>query len=129
MCLLERVKAWDSDAILCSTDSHKDLRNPLRKAGGLSAVHGLEYGAQAMAVHGALLAKQENTPIRVAYIAAVHDLRLLVARLDTEQRSLQVGARCLLRVHENLIYNLLVEAGGAPLVTARVTVMPGPGAG
>jgi len=127
MCLLERVEVWDDDTILCSTHSHKDLNNPLRKGGRLSAIHGLEYGAQAMALHGALLAKREEIPFRGAYVAAVHDLRLLAARLDTLPHRLRVEARRLLTVPGGVVYHVIIDSGGRPVVTARVTVMPRPG--
>ena len=55
MCLLDRVLQWDSHSIRCSATSHRDKNNPLREAGGLSALAGMEYAAQAAAVHGALL--------------------------------------------------------------------------
>jgi predicted hotdog family 3-hydroxylacyl-ACP dehydratase len=129
MCLLERIEAWDDDFIRCSTSSHRDPSNPLRKAGGLSEIHGLEYGAQAMAVHGALLAARDGLALHDSYVAAVRDLRLLAARLDTHSQRLLVEAHRLLGMHGNLVYNVLVEAGGSPLVTARVTVMPRPGEG
>ena len=55
MCLLDRVLYWDAHGIRCSATSHRDKNNPLREAGGLSALAGMEYAAQAAAVHGALL--------------------------------------------------------------------------
>ena len=55
MCLLDRVLYWDAHGIRCSATSHRDKNNPLREAGGLSALAGMEYAAQAAAVHSALL--------------------------------------------------------------------------
>ena len=55
MCLLDRVLKWDTHTIRCSATSHRDQDNPLREAGGLAALAGIEYAAQAAAVHGALL--------------------------------------------------------------------------
>ena len=58
MCLLEQVVSWDQQGVVCSTQSHKSLANPLRSSDQLSAVHAVEYGAQAVAVHGGLLAHE-----------------------------------------------------------------------
>ena len=55
MCLLDRVLQWDAHGIRCSATSHRDIDNPLREAGGLATLAGIEYAAQAAAVHGALL--------------------------------------------------------------------------
>ncbi len=55
MCLLDRLEAWDGDSITCFATSHRDAHNPLRRAGRLPAVAGVEYAAQAMALHGNLL--------------------------------------------------------------------------
>lgn len=55
MCLLERVLAWDETHIVCEAIGHADPAHPLRDAGRLGAAIGVEYAAQAMAVHGALI--------------------------------------------------------------------------
>jgi predicted hotdog family 3-hydroxylacyl-ACP dehydratase len=54
MCLLERVVGCDQTSIRCETRSHQNDNNPLRYKGRLSSVCGIEYAAQAMALHGAL---------------------------------------------------------------------------
>ena len=58
MSLLDTVIAWDDDSIELTTQSHRSAENPLRSDGLLRAVHLCEYGAQAMAVHGGLLAQR-----------------------------------------------------------------------
>ena len=57
MCLLDGVIQWDDESIVCVSNTHRDPSNPLRNNGQLSAVHALEYGAQAAAVHGGLRAR------------------------------------------------------------------------
>jgi hypothetical protein len=56
MCLLAAVVDWSADGISCRAVSHADPANPLRAEGRLGAANGIEYAAQAMALHGALLA-------------------------------------------------------------------------
>ncbi|MDD3577131.1 MAG: 3-hydroxylacyl-ACP dehydratase, partial [Halothiobacillus sp.] len=62
MCLLDRVIDWDEQKIECSAISHQAMDNPLRRNNRLGAAIGIEYAAQAMAVHGALLAARETAP-------------------------------------------------------------------
>ena len=60
MCLVDRVLSWGDDMIRCSSDSHHRSDHPLRRNGRLGAVHLVEYAVQAMAIHGALLARQRG---------------------------------------------------------------------
>jgi predicted hotdog family 3-hydroxylacyl-ACP dehydratase len=55
MCLLDRVLHWDERSLRCAAISHRDADNPLREPAGLSTLAGIEYAAQAAAVHGSLL--------------------------------------------------------------------------
>ena len=55
MCLLDTVERWDDTSITCTTASHRDATNPLRRDNQLEAICGLEYAAQAMAVHVGIL--------------------------------------------------------------------------
>lgn len=79
MCLLDGVSSWDDKGIQCLASSHADARNPLRRAGILSAVHAVEYGAQAAALHGVLSGEDGGQRL---LLAAVQDLVLEVDRLD-----------------------------------------------
>lgn len=93
MCLLDGVQGWDTEAILCLSSTHLASDNPLRKRDRLAAVHGLEYGAQAAAVHGGLLMRASGATLRRAYLAAFKDVRLLVDRLDIVASPLEVTAQ------------------------------------
>jgi len=59
MCLLDEVIGWDAERITCTSSSHRSADNPLRARGRLGIACGIEYAAQAMAVHGALIAALE----------------------------------------------------------------------
>jgi predicted hotdog family 3-hydroxylacyl-ACP dehydratase len=54
MCLLDEVLEWDAQHIRCRSGTHRQPDHPLRSQGRLGAACGIEYAAQAMAVHGAL---------------------------------------------------------------------------
>ena len=62
MCLLEDVIEWNDARIVLTTGTHRAADNPLRVEDKLRAVHLCEYGAQAMAVHGALKAAPDRAP-------------------------------------------------------------------
>jgi len=123
MCLLDAVEAWDADHVRCSSRSHLDPANPLRRDGALSAVHCLEYGAQAMAVHGGLLGAAEGAPPKPGFLVAGRDLKLAVQRLDDITEPLLVEARRVLADGGNLIYTFSVHAGRRELASGRATVM------
>ena len=82
MCLLDAVEQWDANDIVCRAVSHCAPDNPLRHGGGLGICTGIEYAAQAMAVHGALLAGTDRAPAS-GYLASVRNVEWTQPRLDT----------------------------------------------
>jgi predicted hotdog family 3-hydroxylacyl-ACP dehydratase len=123
MCLLDGVEQWDDDGIVCSSLSHRRADHPLRTAAGLGAIHGVEYGAQAMAVHGGLLARRAGQALPAGYLAALRDVRLHAARLDGVDGPLRVSAARLLAEGGNLVYRIEVHGEEQLMVEARVTVV------
>ena len=59
MVLIDRVVEWNESRIRCAALSHLVADNPLCVAGGLDVYAGIEYAAQAAALHGALLSKAD----------------------------------------------------------------------
>src|SRR5580693_1521933 len=86
MCLLDEVLAWDAHHIRCSTGTHRALDNPLRSHERLGIACGIEYAAQAMALHGALAGgaadANAGAASQVGLLASVRDVRLHALRLD-----------------------------------------------
>src|SRR5260370_16947119 len=94
MCLLDEVLSWDATRIRCRSATHRSPDNPLRLHGRLGAACGIEYAAQAMAVHGALIAASAPLASTVSshlrgsigaalgYLASVRNVALHVSRLD-----------------------------------------------
>ena len=120
MCLLESVSTWDADGIRCTALSHRDPANPLRVGGELPAVCGVEYAAQAMAVHGALLA---GGGPRVGFLASVRELVLAVGRLDTLPAPLEISAERLAGDGRGLLYRFRLSAAGEAVLTGRAAVV------
>jgi predicted hotdog family 3-hydroxylacyl-ACP dehydratase len=82
MCLLDEVLSWDDEGVRCRSSSHRRDDNPLRAHGKLGAACGIEYAAQAMAVHGALIASRSGDRAAPGMLASVRNVQLLVERLD-----------------------------------------------
>jgi predicted hotdog family 3-hydroxylacyl-ACP dehydratase len=122
MCLLDCVEAWDEQRICCRASSHRAADNPLRAYGRLGAACGIEYAAQAMAVHGALLAP-EASGARAGYLVSVRGTRLLVPRLDDIAADLLVEAACITRSENNILYRFSVSAADQLLLDGRAAVV------
>ncbi|MDP9901890.1 hydroxymyristoyl-ACP dehydratase [Variovorax ginsengisoli] len=123
MCLLERLEHWDAQAIHCSTRTHLAPDNPLRTASGLLAPNAIEYAAQAMALHGGLLAT-EGAPPSAGFLASARNVRLSVARLDQLPGALQVHARRLSGDARQVLYEFNVnDAAGAAVAEGRAVVV------
>lgn len=120
MCLLHEVLRVDDERIACRAVNHRDPAHPLREGGMLPAVCGIEYAAQAMAVHGAL--KGRNTS-RAGVLAAVRDLTLNVERLDDIADDLTVSARKLVGESGWLLYEFTLNAGARELLRGRAVVV------
>jgi len=123
MCLLDRLDSWSAAEIRCSALSHVDSDNPLRTASGLLAPCAIEYAAQAMALHGALVAPPDAQP-SPGYLASVRGVRLAVARLDDVAGELQVHAERLAGDATQILYRFTVsDSRGALLADGRATVV------
>ncbi|MCS7100301.1 MAG: hydroxymyristoyl-ACP dehydratase [Burkholderiaceae bacterium] len=122
MRLIAAVRAWDAVRIECVAHSHRDANHPLAIDGVLPAVCGLEYGAQAMAIHGALVAGARDKP-QIGLLVAAHDLRWSVPRLDTVAEDLIVQATRLLGSSTQVAYEFALRAGARVLVSGRASVL------
>lgn len=124
MCLLEAVLVWDAQTIRCSTDSHRDPLNPLRSGDRLAALHLCEYGAQAMAVHGGLLARREHGgKAAPGVLASLREVELAVDRIDDIDGPLTVVAHKKIAGPTGWLYEFEVDAGARWLARGRVSVI------
>lgn len=123
MCLLDTVVDWSAEAIACSAVSHADPAHPLRADGRLGAAAGIEYAAQAMAVHGALLAGDAGGRPRQGYLTSVRGVTLHAARLDDQPGPLEIRAERLSGDANHILYRFAVAAAGRCLVEGRAAVV------
>lgn len=129
MCLLDMVLAWDDRRIRCQAMSHLAPDHPLRAHGRLGAACGIEYAAQAMAVHGALVAESlsgggaAKGPPRAGYLASLRKVTLHVDRLDTVAGPLTVNAERIAGDIHTVLYSFTVQAGAQTLLDGRAAVV------
>lgn len=119
MCLLAAVERHDAQSIVCRAESHRDARNPLRRANRLPALAGIEYAAQALAAHCALLGGEAGRGL----LAGVREVALHAERLDDIEGPLRVRAERLVADGRHLLYAFAVEAGARTLLTGRLAVV------
>lgn len=135
MCLLDEVLAWDAVRIRCRSNTHRAADNPLRAHGRLGAACGIEYAAQAMAVHGALiaasapLASTVSSHVRgsigatVGYLASVRNVALHVGRLDDLGEELIASAERITGDGRTVLYEFSVSSVGQLLLSGRASIV------
>ena len=122
MCLLNTVDRWDGAGILCTASSHRDQANPLRRDDRLEAICGLEYAAQAMAVHVGILEQDKERRLIVGYLGAVKNLMLRAIRLDDVTGDLTVQATRLVGEVNCFIYAFRVSVGRQEFLDGRASI-------
>lgn len=127
MCLLDEVLEWDEDSVVCQSRSHQRADNPLRCDNGISSLQAIEYGAQAMAVHGGLLARERGGEGKPGYLAALKKIDLKVDWIDGYEEPLTVKASRLMGDDAAMVYEFTVSAGEELLASGRTTVITQPG--
>jgi predicted hotdog family 3-hydroxylacyl-ACP dehydratase len=127
MCLLNEVTAHDDNSITCTAISHRLASNPLREHGQLASVCGIEYAAQAMAIHGSLRSRAANdsttTTPRGGRLASVRGVEVFVARLDDVKGDLTIHATQIMGDQNNMMYEFSVSAENQVLVQGKATVI------
>ena len=123
MCLLGSLEAWDRERIVCRASSHRDPAHPLRTASGLLSPCAIEYAAQAMALHGALIGADAGSPATPGYLASARGVRLHRLRLDDLDRDLRIEARRSAGDARQILYTFAVSHAGEPVAEGRATVV------
>lgn len=122
MCLLNCVLNWNPEAIVCQAVNRNNHDHPLRRRGRLGVACGIEYAAQAMALHGAL--NDPGVPQRSGVLASVRDTHCHAAALD--EGTLTIEARLLHSEGPRVIYAFTVSGTEKILLEGRAAVVLGP---
>jgi predicted hotdog family 3-hydroxylacyl-ACP dehydratase len=127
MCLLDRLDDWDARRVVCSAGNHRDASHPLRTQSGLLASCLIEYAAQAMALHGALVAQAKGRSVSPGYLASVRGVRLQCLRLDDLPRAIPdelcIEATWQAGDERQILYAFNVKHGGRPIAEGRAAVV------
>jgi predicted hotdog family 3-hydroxylacyl-ACP dehydratase len=123
MCLLARMERWSADTIVCHATSHRDTDNPLRTAAGLLSPCAIEYAAQAMALHGALIGQAAGAPATPGYLASARGVQLHRLRLDDLAGELRIEATRQAGDAQQILYHFRVQHQGEPVAEGRAAVV------
>jgi predicted hotdog family 3-hydroxylacyl-ACP dehydratase len=130
MVLLDEVIDWDDAHIVCHSAMHQDRGNPLSVGGQLASVCAIEFAAQAMAVHGGLLARRDSQTASVVtskpsagFLASVRNVEMNVVRIDDVKSVLTIEATREAGDEMNVLYRFEVRAGETVLVSGRAAVV------
>jgi predicted hotdog family 3-hydroxylacyl-ACP dehydratase len=153
MCLLDEVVSWDAERIRCRGATHHAPDNPLRAGGQLGIACGIEYAAQAMALHGALAAGAADqwagagmsgdgclspgapdagtsgagapgAAVPIAgYLAGVRGVEFHVLRLDELPGDLYCEAARVAGDRGTALYEFELRSAGKRLLRGRATVL------
>lgn len=119
MVLLDSVTHWDDDGITCLTRTHLNAENPLRRDGALCSICGVEYAAQAMALHGALMT---GGPARQGVLASVKSVTCHRPSLDERSGEMVVTATKLLARADSSIYGFSLHGAETLLLDGQAAV-------
>ncbi len=123
MCLLDGVLECDSARIRCVSHSHHDPLNPLRSAQGLLALCGVEYAAQAMAIHSGMSGQINERP-RAGYLVGVREVAFYCERLDTLEHELIIDAEKIMGDDGGVvIYQFSLKSDEKIILAGRATVV------
>jgi predicted hotdog family 3-hydroxylacyl-ACP dehydratase len=120
MCLLDEVVEHDAGQVRCRTGTHRAPDNPLRRHGQLGIACGIEYAAQAMAIHGALTHAERP---EAGCLASVREVRLSASRLDDIEADLYCHAAHVAGDAVSAMYRFTVSAGDKILLEGRASVV------
>ncbi len=132
MCLLDEVMEWDAQHIRCRSGTHRLPDHPLRSQGRLGIACGIEYAAQAMAVHGALAggASADGSGggalagrSEIGFLAGLRGVRLHVLRLDDIDGDLLCEATLVAGDHGSALYEFALTSEARGLLSGRATVV------
>jgi len=123
MCLLGRIVSWNERGAILATTTHGDPANPLRRHGRLHAINLCEYGAQAMAVHGGLVARAGGRRLMPGLLVSLRDVVLSVSHVEALQGELIIEVERLQDGAAGLQYAFCATHRGETLVRGRAAVI------
>lgn len=136
MSLLDKVSYADRSRLSATATSHLNSDNPLRFNGRLATINGIEYAAQAMAIHGFLLteATLSDTPlsevptkdkldsIQTGYIATVRNIDINSPFFPENISTLLVEVEQLMSDNNGFTYQFHISCEKKTLISGKITI-------
>jgi predicted hotdog family 3-hydroxylacyl-ACP dehydratase len=120
MSLLGEIVSWDAQGLRARATSHRDADNPLRRGDALPIACGIEYGAQAVAAHGALVSEGTSG---AGFLASVRSVVFHATRLDDQDGDLDIAVEQLGAVAGGMLYRFSVASEGRELLEGRLAIV------
>ena len=120
MLLIDTVREWTNEKIVCTSMEHRNAKNPLRRDDLLPVASGIEFCGQAMAIHGALVGIAKE---RRGLLVALRDVRFVVQRLDLREDELLIEAIVIGQSADASNYGFGIKGTGNELLSGRATVL------
>ncbi|MDX2507533.1 MAG: hydroxymyristoyl-ACP dehydratase [Gammaproteobacteria bacterium] len=117
MSLLHKVIRSDQNSLTAQAISHMESDNPLRIEGKIAMVNGIEYAAQAMAVHGSLLSET-----RAGYLATVRNIDIKVPYFPETGSPLIIAVQLLMSNDNGFTYQFHLSCEQQSLISGKITV-------
>ncbi len=122
MCLLHEVIHSNDTSLTAIATSHLDADNPLRVNGTIASINGVEYAAQAMAVHGSLLSDTAQS----GYIATIRNIEIktpfLSDNMSPTTEALIIKVEQLMSNENGFTYQFDITCEQESLISGKITV-------
>jgi len=124
MSLLDKVTYADRLTLSASAVSHLSSDNPLRFNHKLSSINGIEYAAQAMAIHGFLLSelKQTEASTKTGYIATIRNIDIFTPFFPETESVIKIEVKQLMSDTNGFTYQFHISDGKKTLISGKITV-------
>lgn len=123
MVLIDTIVSCDENFIVCKARSHQSQSNPLRNKTGLPISACLEYGAQALALHG-IMNRSGDTRLKQASIITIKKANWSHQWLHDIDRELIISAKLKTQLDTVAKYSFSIktENSESPIYQAEVSV-------
>jgi predicted hotdog family 3-hydroxylacyl-ACP dehydratase len=121
MNLLEAIVSWDENGLRARASSHRAADNPLRRDAMLPIACGIEYGAQAVAAHGALTSPEGRAG--AGFLASARSVAFHAPRLDDIPEALLIDIEKLGGGTGGMLYRFRLSGAERVLVEGRLAIV------
>lgn len=132
MSLLDKVCHADSSWLSATATSHLNGDNPLRFNGKLASINGIEYAAQAMAIHGFLLSEEKQAgslsnekkedSIQAGYIATVRNIEIYTPFFPQSESVIMIEVNQLMSDKNGFTYQFHISCEKKALISGKITI-------